>query len=48
MAAPSLPRVKQRILSLPLAEAIKRANSIMEQSDSGMIAVLLDDFNALA
>ena len=48
MAAPSVPRVKQRILRLNLAEATRRAQSIMEQSDSGMIAVLLDDFNALA
>ncbi len=47
MAAPSLPRVKQRILSLDVKEALKRTEQIMEQSDSGMIATLLDDFNAL-
>jgi phosphotransferase system enzyme I (PtsI) len=48
MSAPSLARVKHRILSLNLTEAIKRADAIMEQSDSGVIAVLLDDFNGLA
>jgi phosphotransferase system enzyme I (PtsI) len=47
MSATGIPRVKQRILGLDLAEAIKRAQSIMEQSDRGRIAALLDDFNAL-
>ena len=46
MAAPSLPRVKQRILDLDLAEASLRAAQIMQQSDSGVIAALIDDFNA--
>ena len=46
MSATGIPRVKQRILGLDLAEAIKRAQSIMEQSDRGRIAALLDDFNA--
>jgi len=47
MSAPNLPRVKQRILDLELADAVKRTEQIMEQSDSGVIATLLDDFNAL-
>jgi phosphotransferase system enzyme I (PtsI) len=47
MAAPSLPRVKQRILSLDLAESERRAAQIMRQSDPGVIAALIDDFNAL-
>ena len=47
MAAPNLPRVKQRILGLDMTDAKKRTAQIMEQSDSGVIATLLDDFNAL-
>ncbi len=47
MSPPNLPRVKQRILGLNLSEAVKRTRTIMDQSDSGMVAVLLDDFNAL-
>lgn len=47
MATPNLPRVKQRILALSLEDAKKRAAQIMEQTDSGMIAALIDDFNAL-
>ncbi|MBM3584886.1 MAG: phosphoenolpyruvate--protein phosphotransferase [Alphaproteobacteria bacterium] len=48
MAPSNLPKVKQRIRGLDLAEATRRALTIMEQNDSAMIAVLLDDFNALA
>ncbi len=48
MAPGNLPRVKRRIRSLDLAEAVRRAGVIMEQSDLGRIATLLDDFNALA
>jgi phosphotransferase system enzyme I (PtsI) len=48
MASTQLPRVKQRIRSLDLGEATRRAGAIMDQSDSGRIAALLDDFNALA
>jgi phosphotransferase system enzyme I (PtsI) len=48
MSATSLPFVKQRIRSLNSEEATRRAFSIMDQSDSGMIAALLDDFNAVA
>ena len=47
MAAPNLPRVKQRILGLNINDAKKRAGEIMEQTDSGVIATLIDDFNAL-
>ncbi len=48
MASTQLPRVKQRIRGLDLGEATRRAGAIMDQSDSGRIAALLDDFNALA
>ena len=48
MTATALPRVKQRIRSLDLSEATRRTQTIMDQSDPGMVAVLLDDFNALA
>ncbi|MCI0431863.1 MAG: phosphoenolpyruvate--protein phosphotransferase [Rhodospirillales bacterium] len=48
MAWPALPRVKQRIRSIDLLAATRRARMIMDQSDSGRIAALLDDFNALA
>jgi phosphotransferase system enzyme I (PtsI) len=48
MPATNLPRVKQRIRGLNLGEAARRARAIMEQSDSGVIAALLDDFNAVA
>jgi phosphotransferase system enzyme I (PtsI) len=47
MATVRLARVKQRIRNLDLGAAVIRARSIMEQSDSGKIATLLDDFNAL-
>lgn len=45
MSAQSIPRVKQRILNLDLHAATRRAQTIMEQSDQGRIAALLDDFN---
>jgi len=48
MSSVSLPAVKQRIRGLSLDEAERRATTIMEQTDSGVIAALLDDFNALA
>ena len=48
MAWPALPRVKQRIRSIDLLAATRRARMIMDQSDSGRIAALLDDFNTLA
>ena len=46
MTANALPRVKSRILGLDLQSATRRASMIMDQSDSGRIAALLDDFNA--
>ncbi len=48
MTAASIPRVKQRIRELDLAAAEDRAQVIMEQVDGGRIAMLLEDFNALA
>jgi phosphoenolpyruvate-protein phosphotransferase (PTS system enzyme I) len=48
MAANSLPRVKQRIRAIDLLAATRCARTIMDQSDSGRIAALLDDFNSLA
>jgi phosphotransferase system enzyme I (PtsI) len=48
MAVTALPRVKQRIRSLDLLAATRFARQIMDQSDSGRIAALLDDFNTLA
>jgi phosphotransferase system enzyme I (PtsI) len=47
MAPLSVPAVKKRIRSLDLMEASRRARVIMDQSDSGRIATLLDDFNAI-
>ena len=47
MAAPNLPRVKQRILNLDMTEAEARTRQIMEQYDAGVIAALIDDFNSL-
>jgi phosphoenolpyruvate-protein phosphotransferase (PTS system enzyme I) len=48
MAPRSIPRVKQRVRSLDMVAATRRARAIMDQSDSGRIAALLDDFNAMA
>jgi phosphotransferase system enzyme I (PtsI) len=48
MAPSKLPRVKQRVRSLEFSGATARARLIMDQSDSGRIAALLDDFNALS
>jgi phosphotransferase system enzyme I (PtsI) len=46
MSPPSIPLVKRRIRSFDLGEATRRARVIMDQSDSGRIAALLDDFNS--
>jgi phosphoenolpyruvate-protein phosphotransferase (PTS system enzyme I) len=46
MAPRNIPRVKQRIRSLNMVAASRRARAIMDQADSGRIAALLDDFNA--
>jgi phosphotransferase system enzyme I (PtsI) len=48
MAPRNIPRVKQRIRSFDMVAATRRARAIMDQSDSGRIAALLDDFNALS
>ena len=48
MTANALPRVKSRVLGMDLSAAVRRAGVIMDQFDSGRIAALLDDFNALA
>lgn len=48
MPAGALPRIKQRIRNLDLREATRRAELIMNQWDTGRIATLLDDFDALA
>jgi phosphoenolpyruvate-protein phosphotransferase (PTS system enzyme I) len=48
MSPRNIPRVKQRIRSLDMVAATRRAHAIMDQVDSGRIAALLDDFNAMA
>ena len=47
MAAPSLPRVKQRIRALDLTAATMHAQAVMAQADLDGIVKLIDDFNAL-
>jgi len=42
MAPASLPRVKQRLRTLSLAEAVRLAGQVMDQSDERKIAELLD------
>ena len=48
MASSAVPRVKQRVRNLDAGEAARRTRTIMEQGDAGVVASLLDDFNALA
>ena len=48
MTASNIPRVKKRIRDVDLVAADHRARVIMDQVDSGRIAMLVDDFNALA
>jgi len=48
MSPVSIPRVKQRIREMDALAAVTRANLIMDQTDAGRIATLLDDFNSLA
>jgi len=45
MAASRIPGVKARIREIDLMAATRRARMIMDQSDAGRIAQLLDDFN---
>jgi phosphotransferase system enzyme I (PtsI) len=47
MSSPTLPRVKERVRALDLMASIRRADMIMDQSDSNRIALLLNDFNEL-
>ncbi len=46
-SAPSLLRIKQRIRKLDMVSAASRARMVMEISDAGRIAALLDDMDAL-
>ena len=46
MSPGSLPRVKHRIRNLDMIAATRRAEAIMDQSDSGRIAAMLDDFDS--
>ncbi len=46
MSVANLARVKQRVRSIDLVAANRRARIIMDQSDSTRIGQLLDDFNA--
>jgi phosphotransferase system enzyme I (PtsI) len=48
MAPSNIGRVKQRIRSLDMVAATRRARAIMDQLDDARIASLLDDFNAHA
>lgn len=47
-SSPSLLRIKQRILKLDMVSAATRAHMVMEISDTGRIATMLDDMDALA
>ncbi|MCW8953236.1 MAG: phosphoenolpyruvate--protein phosphotransferase [Rhodospirillales bacterium] len=48
MVPANIPRIKQRVRELDMVEANRRAGAVMEQIDSGRIAMLLDDFNGLS
>lgn len=48
MTAASIPEVKKRIREMDALAASQRAMQIMEQTDSGRIAMMIEDFNALA
>lgn len=48
MAPAAIAPVKRRIRELDLLAATRRAALVMDQSDTGRITALLDDFNALA
>ena len=48
MSPRHIPREKQRIRSLDMVASTRRARAIMDQSDAGRIAALLDDFTAAA
>ena len=44
MAPPNLPRVKQRILSLDIAESARHAGEVLAQTEAGPVARLIDAF----
>ncbi|MGE5271960.1 MAG: phosphoenolpyruvate--protein phosphotransferase [Thiohalocapsa sp.] len=48
MTPQHIPQVKQRIRSLDMVAATRRARAIMDQADPDRIGALLDDFNATA
>jgi phosphotransferase system enzyme I (PtsI) len=48
MSVNALPRVKQRIRALDYLATTRFARQVMDQSDSGRIGALIDDFNALS
>ncbi len=48
MTATNIPLVKKRIRDMDALAASQRALQIMEQTDSGRIAMMIDDFNTLA
>ena len=48
MTASNIPIIKKRIMELDTLAATQRAQQIMEQTDSGRIAMMIDDFNTLA
>jgi phosphotransferase system enzyme I (PtsI) len=48
MAPTRLAAVKQRLRGMDVQAAERRARVIMDQSDPGRIATLLDDFNGAA
>jgi phosphotransferase system enzyme I (PtsI) len=47
MAPTNIGRVKERIRTLDLRAATQRARTVMDQTDDGRIASLVDDFNEL-
>ena len=48
MTASNIPIIKKRIMELDTLAATQRTQQIMEQTDSGRIAMVIDDFNTLA
>ena len=48
MTASNIPIIKKRIMELDTLAATQRTQQIMEQTDSGRIAMMIDDFNTLA
>ncbi|EKV31921.1 Phosphoenolpyruvate-protein phosphotransferase of PTS system [Caenispirillum salinarum AK4] len=46
MSSTNIPRVKQRVCQIAMAEAARRAMAVMTEWDPARIGALLDDFNA--